>query len=69
MKSRFDTWTRRITVLVVALVAAASIAAAVRTASWAPIAETAWLPAVLVSAYSRPARRCARRCGMTGFTE
>lgn len=69
MKTRFDTWIRGIGLLVFALVAGAAIAAAVRTASWTPVLNVAWLPAVLVAAYSRPAGRCWRRRERTGLTE
>jgi hypothetical protein len=69
MKTRFDTWLRAIGLIVFALVAAAAIASAIRTASWTPVVSVAWLPAVLVAAYSRPRGRCWRRRGKTGLAE
>ena len=61
MNSTFEMWTRRIGLIVGAAVTATAAINAIRLASWAPIAMVAWLPAVFVAIYSRPASRCGRR--------
>jgi hypothetical protein len=69
MKAHFDTWIRRIGLIVVAGVAGVTIASAIRTDSWAPVVTLGWLPAVLVAVYSKPGARCWRRRGATGLPE
>jgi hypothetical protein len=61
MNRKFDRWTRRIGLIIVAAVAATAIVNAIRLTSWAPIVMVAWLPAVIVAVYSRPSGRCGRR--------
>ena len=60
MKLKFEVWTRRLGLIVGAAVVATAAINAIRLASWAPIAMVAWLPAVFVAIYSRPAGRCGR---------
>jgi hypothetical protein len=46
---------------VAVLVAAASVAQAVRQGSWAPVTSIAWLPAVVVAVWPGSSRRCLSR--------
>jgi hypothetical protein len=43
------------------LVAAASVAQAIRQDSWAPVISVAWLPAVVAAAWPGSGRRCLSR--------
>ena len=43
------------------LVAAASVAQAIRLDSWAPVISVAWLPAVIAAAWPGSGRRCLSR--------
>ena len=61
MNRKFDKWTRRIGLIIVAAVAATATVNAIRLASWAPVAMVAWLPAVVVAVYGRQSGRCGRR--------
>ena len=58
-------WTRWLFLiegLAAAFVAVASIVQAARQGSWAPIATTGWIPAVVVATWPATYRRC-RPCG------
>ena len=54
-------WLYLISGLAALLVAAASVAQAIRQGSWAPLASVAWLPAVLGVAWSDTGRCLPRR--------
>jgi hypothetical protein len=43
------------------LVAAASVAQAIRQDSWAPVTSVAWLPVVVAAAWPGSGRRCLSR--------
>jgi hypothetical protein len=60
---RWERWIALIAILAVTFVAGSSIAAAIRQASWSPLLSVGWLPAVLVAAWPRAYRRCARGNG------
>jgi hypothetical protein len=45
----------------VAFVAVASVVDAIRERSWGPVAQVAWLPAVLVAAFSPGSSKSCRR--------
>ena len=54
-------WLYVVAGLVAVLVAAASVAQAVRQGSWAPVTSIAWLPAVVVAVWPGSSRRCLSR--------
>jgi len=51
-------WLYVVVGLAAALVAAASVAQAIRQGSWAPVTSVAWLPAVVVAVWPGSGRRC-----------
>jgi len=54
-------WLYLISGLAVVLVAASSVAQAIRQGSWTPVVSVAWLPAVLVACWPGVNRRCLPR--------
>jgi hypothetical protein len=54
-------WLYVVASLVAVLVAAASVAQAIRQGSWAPVTSVAWLPAVVVAVWPGSGRRCRSR--------
>jgi hypothetical protein len=49
-----------VTLVIAGIVAGAALAQAIREHTWQPLLSIAWLPAVLVATFSRPAR--TREC-------
>ena len=54
-------WLYVVVGLAAVLVAAASVAEAIRQGSWAPVTSVAWLPAVVVAVWPGSSRRCLSR--------